>query len=74
MKITRFDPPGDHGDLPTADLKKRWSDSLSRSFDVGVASVQAFLTANGGGSCAFYNPVSHGRTEPDLPAAAGTVT
>src|SRR5262249_39873306 len=43
-------------------------------FDVGVTSVTSFLQSHGGGTCQFYNPVTQGRTDPDLPASAGDVT
>jgi hypothetical protein len=74
MKITRFDPPGNIDDFGTDDaLKARWSAEMSRNFDVGVASVTRFLNTQGGGTCQFYNPVTQGRTDPDLPLAAGDI-
>jgi hypothetical protein len=73
VKIARFDPPGNNPDLATDTLKQAYSDWLSRRFDVGVASVTSFLAARGGGTCQFYNPVTHGRTDPDLPPSAGDI-
>ncbi|HEX4610705.1 MAG TPA: hypothetical protein VH092_21120 [Urbifossiella sp.] len=75
MKIDHFDPPGGIDDFGgDAALKDRWSRTMSDMFDTGVASVTGFLQAHGGGTCQFYNPVTHGRPDPDLPAAAGDIT
>jgi hypothetical protein len=71
MKIDHFDPPGNNDDFGTdSALKKRWSKTMSGNFDTGVSSVTAFLASRGGGTCQFYNPVTHGRTDPDLPLSA----
>jgi hypothetical protein len=75
MKIDRFDPPGNNDDFGSdAALKKKWSDTMSRNFDTGVSSVTAFLASHGGGTCQFYNPVTHGRSDPDLPLSAGEIS
>jgi hypothetical protein len=75
MKINHFDPPGSNGDLGTdAALQAAYSKWMSDQFDIGVTSVTSFLQANGGGTCQFYNPVTHGRTDPDLPPSAGDIT
>jgi hypothetical protein len=75
MKIARFDPPGNNNDFAEdqnlADQYSRW---LSNEFDVGVASVTAFLAAQGGGACQFYNPVTHGDDAPDLAHSLGDIT
>jgi hypothetical protein len=74
VKIDHFDPPGNSDDFGSdAALKDRWSRTMSDNFDVGVASVTHFLQAHGGGTCQFYNPVTHGRTDPDVPAPAGDI-
>jgi hypothetical protein len=74
MKIDRFDPPGNIDDFGTdTALRDRWSGTMSGDFDVGVASVTEYLQAHGGGTCQFYNPVTHGRADPDLPASAGDI-
>ena len=74
MKISPFDPPGSVGDLGTAALKTAYSNWLSERFDVGVTSVTRFITTHGGGTCQFYNPVTHGRIDADLVASAGDIT
>ena len=74
MKIQLLDPPGGIGDLGTAALKTAYSQWLSDRFDVGVNSVKQFLATHGGGTCQFYNPVTHGRTDPDLPASGGDIS
>jgi hypothetical protein len=54
MKSARFDPPGNNGDFATdQNLADQYSGWLSNEFDVGVASVTAFLAAQGGGACQF---------------------
>ena len=76
MKIVLFDPPGsvltDLSDDPT--LPNQWSQTLSAKFDQSVDAVTAFLNDNGGGTCQFYNPITHGSTEPDLSPASGDIT
>ena len=75
MKIDHFDPPGNNDDFGNdVALKARWSKTMSDNFDSGVGSVTAFLGAAGGGACQFYNPVTQGRTDPDLPLSAGDIT
>lgn len=75
MKIGHFDPPGNiDGFGSDAMLKDRWSRTMSHNFDIGVASVTKFLQTHGGGTCQFYNPVTHGRNDPDVPASAGDIT
>jgi hypothetical protein len=74
MKIARFDPPGNVGDLGNDEgLKGEYSKFMSGRFDVGVASVTRFLANEGGGTCQFYNPLTNGRSEPDLAASAGDI-
>src|SRR5437763_10310075 len=74
MKLDHFDPPGNNPDFGAdAALRGVWSEWMSHEFDVGVASVQAYLNKHGGGTCQFYNPVTHPLTAPDLPASAGDI-
>jgi hypothetical protein len=74
MKINRFDPPGMIDDLGNDEaLKDAYSAWLSKRFDVGVNSVKQFLADTGGGTCQFYNPVTHGSTDPDMPASIGDI-
>ncbi len=75
MKLDHLDSPGNIDDFagdPT--LPDQWSQNLSATFDRSVAAVISFLSTNGGGSCQFYNPVTHGLTGPDLPRASGDIT
>jgi hypothetical protein len=74
MKFARFDPPGANDDLAAPALRDLYSEWLSERFDIAVESVTAFLQDAGGGTCQFYNPVSDGRTGPDLPESAGDIT
>jgi hypothetical protein len=75
MKLARFDPPANNDDfVGNAALLKKWSDHMSSLVDSSVASVRAFLAGQGGGVPQFYNPVTHGRADPDLPPATGTIT
>jgi len=76
MQITKFDAPGNNGDFATQPtLAAKWSAKMSKNFDDGVADVNAKLAANGGGTCQFYNPVTHGLTGPDVtPPSAGDIT
>jgi len=70
MKIDRFDPPGNNDDFGSdAALKEHWNQTMSGYFDTGVNSVTTYLAAHGGGTCQFYNPLTQGRTDPDLPPA-----
>jgi hypothetical protein len=74
MKINRFDPPGMNDDFGNdGALKTAYSNWLSKRFDVGVNSVTQFLADNAGGTCQFYNPVTHGSTDPDLPEVLGDI-
>jgi hypothetical protein len=74
MKINRFDPPGMIDDLGNNEaLKNAYSKWLSNRFDVGVNSVTRFLADSGGGTSQFYNPVTNGRTAPDLPSSIGDI-
>jgi len=75
MKITQFDPPGNNGDFNgNPALAAKWSAHMSKNFDRGVAQVNATLAANGGGTCQFYNPVTHGLTAPDrTPPSMGDI-
>jgi hypothetical protein len=75
MKIDHFDPPGNIDDFssdPT--LKLKWSNKMSGIFDNSVALVTQFLQSQGGGTCQFYNPLTHGRTNPDLDPSLGDIT
>jgi hypothetical protein len=76
MKIAQFDPPGNNGDFAgNPALASKWSAKISNYFDQGVSDVNATLASGGGGTCQFYNPVSHGLTGPDLtPASVGNIT
>jgi hypothetical protein len=74
VKINHFDPPGNIDDFGSdAALKQRWSDEMSGMFDQSVTDVTNFLNQSGGGTCQFYNPLTHGRTDPDLPLSLGDV-
>jgi hypothetical protein len=74
MKIDHFDPPANNDDFGGDQaLKDAWSEAMSHNFDLAVSSVTAFLDAHGGGTCQFYNPVTQGRTEPDLAASLGDI-
>jgi hypothetical protein len=75
MKLDHFDPPGNNQDFGgDAALRSAWSKWMSHEFDVGVASVQGYLNHHGGGTCQFYNPLTHPLDAPDLPLAAGDIT
>jgi hypothetical protein len=75
MKIDHFDPPGNIDDFGSdATLAKNWSDEMSGIFDQSIALVTQFLNAHGGGTSQFYNPVTHGRTGPDLAPSLGDIT
>lgn len=66
-----FAPPGNNPDFAgNANLANDWSSQMSRLFDTATRSVTAYLGKHGGGVCQFYNPVTHGRADPDLPGAA----
>jgi hypothetical protein len=66
-----FSPPGNNPDFDgNPNLAQDWTAHMSNVFDISIASVTAYLGHHGGGVCQFYNPVSHGRAETDLPAAA----
>jgi hypothetical protein len=75
MKIDHFDPPGNIDDFGgDAILKQQWNAEMSGIFDQSIALVTQFLNAQGGGTCQFYNPVTHGRTNPDLAPDLGDIT
>lgn len=75
MQISQFDPPGNIDDFGNnSALKGRWNEQMSFFVDTGVASVTRFLTTHGGGTCQFYNPVTNGHTDPDLPLTAGDIS
>ncbi|MBI3408062.1 MAG: hypothetical protein HY040_06860 [Planctomycetes bacterium] len=68
MKIDHFDPPGNNSDfVGNPALAKKWSAKMSQFFDEGVSRANGAISA--GGTCQFYNPVTHGLTAPDLPPA-----
>lgn len=74
MKIDQFDPPGNIDDFGNDNiLKRKWSAKISDYFDRGVASVNRQYASFGNDKSQFYNPVTHGRTEPDVPLALGDV-
>ena len=64
MKINRFDPPGYLTDLGSADLLQQWSDQVSANFDTAVASIERFMQAHNQGTPQFYNPLTHGLSDP----------
>jgi hypothetical protein len=71
VKFASFDPPGNNPDfVGNAQLAQAWSTHMSNVFDIGVASVSAYLARHGGGTCQIYNPLTHGRADADLPADA----
>jgi hypothetical protein len=75
MKVDHFDPPGNNQDFGAdAALRVAYTKFMSHEFDVGAASVQAYLTAHGGGTSQFYNPLSHPTDGPDLPLSAGDIS
>src|SRR4051812_41555152 len=68
MKITIFDPPGNNGDFAgNPALASKWSADMSENFDEGMSRVKSTLPP--GGVSQFYNPLTHGRTAPDLAPA-----
>ena len=70
MKLNQFDPPANNGDFARKPaLAKKWSATMSKNFDSGVKNVNETLAAHGGGTCQFYNPVTHGLTDLDLAPA-----
>jgi hypothetical protein len=74
MKIDHFDPPGNIDDLGNdPGLKQRWSTEMSGIFDDSIGRVTQFLQNQGGGTCQFYNPVTHGRSDPDLVPSLGDI-
>jgi hypothetical protein len=74
MKIDHFDPPGSIDDFGSdANLQDLWTREMSGMFDESVALVTQFLNAHGGGVCQFYNPFTHGRTDPDLAESLGDI-
>src|SRR4051794_6910680 len=74
MKVDHFDPPGNNEDFGgDANLRHEWTKWMSHEFDVGAASVQAYLNQHAGGICQFYNPLTHPLDAPDLPLATGDI-
>ena len=70
-RYNAFNSPGNNPDfVGDPNLAQDWNMHMSNVFDIAVASVTTYLARHGGGVCQFYNPVSHGRAEPDLPAPA----
>jgi len=66
-----FSPPGNNPDfIGDPNLTQAWTAHMSNVFDTSVASLVTYLAHHGGGTCQFYNPVSQGRADPDLPAGA----
>jgi hypothetical protein len=66
-----FNPPGNNPDFAgDAGLAGAWSSNMSKLFDGTIGAVTGYLNQHGGGACQFYNPVSHGRLDADLPPAA----
>jgi hypothetical protein len=65
MKIDRFDPPANVADFTDAGTLQRWSDKISRYFDHAVTNVSHYLAQHGGGTCQFYNPLTHGLADTD---------
>lgn len=76
MKITQFDAPGNNGDFAgNLALAAKWSTQMSQYFDQGVSDGSQALTASGGGTPQFYNPLMHGLSSPDVtPPSAGNIT
>jgi hypothetical protein len=75
VKYSAFKAPGDNHDFGgDANLRREWTRHMARVFDTTVLSVSNYLAGHTGGVCQFYNPVSHGRAEPDLPAALTDIT
>src|SRR4051812_29344392 len=69
MKLTQFDPPGNSGDFAgNPALAAKWSAEMSQNFAAGINSAKDMLLASGG-TCQFYNPVTDGRSDPDLAPA-----
>jgi hypothetical protein len=70
-QFNMFGSPGNNPDFTgNAGIAQDWSSHMSNLFDTATASVTAYLAHHGGGVCQFYNPVTHGRADPDLAAAA----
>jgi hypothetical protein len=75
MIYGHFDPPGGIDDFAAdPSLPGKWNSWLSSQFDISTVSVNAFLQKHGGGTCQFYNPVTHGLPTPDLPRSSGDIT
>ena len=75
MEFDHFDPPGNIDDFGAdAALAGQWNDTMSSNFDSTINSIKAFLQSRGGGTCQFYNPVTHGLAGPDLPLSNGDIT
>jgi hypothetical protein len=67
---TEFNAPGNNTDFAgQPNVAKDWNDQMSYIFGTSTTSVSAYLSKHGGGTCQFYNPVTQGRAEPDLPAS-----
>jgi hypothetical protein len=66
-----FSAPGNNPDFSGDNtLANNWTGRMGNVFDTAIASVSDYLAKHGGGTCQFYNPVSNGRPDPDLPASA----
>lgn len=67
MKIGRFSPPANVDDFGTPALLRAYSDHISAEFDRVIASLARELSGTSG-TPQFYNPVTHGITDPDTAA------
>ena len=69
MKLQRFSPPALVDDFGSPALLKEYSDHIADDFNRSIAAAQAVLAKHQAGQCQFYNPVTHGITDPDTLAA-----
>lgn len=66
-KFDRFSAPGNNPDFSgQPSLADRWNTHMSNIFDISTTSVSAYLARHGGGTCQFYNPVTHGNSNADI--------
>lgn len=65
MKYQKFSPPAFVDDFGDSALLKKYSDHITADFDQSIAAVQTILTKHNANQCQFYNPVTHGLTDPD---------
>jgi len=65
MKYPQFSAPALVDDFGDAALLKKYSDHINADFDQSIGAVQSILTSHHAGPCQFYNPVTHGLTDPD---------